>query len=234
MAPLALVASPHPVGDGRGRRRLLLRPLARQRHRQRLPTDSGRVRVERRGDSAGTGLRGGRVDGRHRRAHLSAGEDRGARAHAAAARADLGALLPDDRRPQGGGLPVRRRRAPVPLHRWAARHAHPHRAAEPDQPRVRAGGLHRHRERARHDHDDDGLLRGGGAARQLARPAHDRLAAHGLPTGRVLLLLDLQRWLSGDRRPRCSSAGSRRGGRATPRCRPRRGAAWIPISSASA
>ena len=69
----------------------------------------------------------------------------GRRALAAAARAELGALLPDDRRPQGRGLPVRRRRAPLPLHRRAARHAHPHRAAEPDQPRLRAGHLHRHR-----------------------------------------------------------------------------------------
>ena len=47
----------------------------------------------------------------------------------------------------------------------------------PDQPRLRAGDLHRHRRRARHDHDDDGLVGRRRPARQLARPAHDRVAA---------------------------------------------------------
>ena len=53
----------------------------------------------------------------------------------------------------------------VPLHRRPAGHAHPDRAAEPDQPRLRSRDLHRHRRRARHDHDDDGLLGRDRAAR---------------------------------------------------------------------
>ena len=70
--------------------------------------------------------------------------------------------------------------------------ADPHRAAEPDQPRLRARHLHRDRLRARHDHDDDGVLGRRRPARQLARAAHDRLAPHGVPSRRGLLVLDLR------------------------------------------
>ena len=43
------------------------------------------------------------------------------------------------------GLAVRGRRAHLPLHRRPAGDADPHRAAQPDQPHLRAGHLHRHR-----------------------------------------------------------------------------------------
>ncbi len=140
-----------------------------------------------------------RLDGRHRRPQLPAGQDPRLRALAGAAREELGALLPHDRRPQGRRHAVRGRRPAVPLHGRPAGHAHPHRAAQPHQPRVRSGHLHRHRQRARHDHDDDGLVGRGRAARQLAGPPHDRLTAHGLPAHRGLLLLDLHGGLPGHR-----------------------------------
>ena len=68
--------------------------------------------------------------------------------------------------------------------------AHPYRAAQPDEPRLRPGNLHRVGRRARHHHDDDGLFPGRRTARQLSDPAHDRLSSHGLPTGRGVLVLD--------------------------------------------
>ena len=139
----------------------------------------------------GSRVGGHGVDGRDRRAHLPAGQGARLRALPGTARDQLGPLLPHDRRPQGGRLAVRGRGPHLPLHRRLAGHAHPHRAVEPDQPRLRPGDLHRHRERARHDHDDDGVVRRRRASRELAGPADDRLTAHGLPTRRVLLVLDL-------------------------------------------
>ena len=110
-------------------------------------------------------VRGGRLAGRHRRPQLPAGQaPRHASPPPAVPEQQLGPLLPDDRRPQGGRAAVHGRGAPVPVHRRPAGHGHPHRAAQPDQPRLRARDLHRHGRRARHDHDDDGLV-GRGRAR---------------------------------------------------------------------
>ena len=131
------------------------------------------------------------LDGRHRCLQLPVGQGARLRALARSPAAELGALLPHDRRPQGRRDAVRRRGPAVPLHRRPARHAHPDGAAEPDEPRLRSRDLHRHRRRARHDHDDDGLLGRRGAPRELADPPDDRVTAHGLPPRRGLLVLDL-------------------------------------------
>ena len=196
LVALRLAAAAPAVGDRRRRPRLPDRPLARQRHRQRV--QPGAIeRAERRGDRARPLPRRRRLDDRHRRNALSAGQVGRAGAGTGAARKELGPLLPDDRGPQGRRLAVRGRSAHLPLHRRAAGDADPHRAAQSHHPHLRAGHLHRDRERARHDHDDDGLLGRGRTARQLARPADDRLASHGLPAGRGVLLLDLHGRLPG-------------------------------------
>ena len=219
--------------DGRGRRRLPHRPLARQRHRQRLPPGPGRRRRERRRGRPGSRVGGHGVDGRDRRAHLPAGQGARLRALPGTARVELGPLLQHDRRPQGGRLAVRGRGPHLPLHRRPAGHAHPHRAVEPDQPRLRPGDLHRHRERARHDHDDDGVVRRRRASRELAGPADDRLTAHGLPTRRVLLVLDLHGGIPRHPERPVLRRLSRPGGRATRRCRRRPHSAWTRTWSAS-
>ena len=184
------------LGGRRGRRRLPLRPLARQRHRQWLPADRWRLGGERRRHRPRARVGGRGLDGRHRGLHLPGGQDPRLRALPGTAPEELGALLQDDRRPQGGRLAVRGRRPHLPLHRWPAGHAHPHRAPEPDQPRLRARRLHRHRERARHDHDDDGVVRRRRATRELAHPSDDRLPADGLPPRGGILVLDFHGGIS--------------------------------------
>jgi hypothetical protein len=111
--------------------------------------------------------------------------------------------------------------------------AHPDRAPQPDQPRLRARDLHQHRRGARHHHDDDGVLGRRRAAGQLAGAAHDRQPPHGLSPGGGLLVLDLHGRLPVILTALPFSAASRPGGRATPRCRRRPQAGWTPIWSAS-
>ena len=196
-----MAAPEHPVGHRRRSGGLSHRPLAGQRHRKWLHAGTGH-RSERRRHRPRAVVGRGRMDGRHRCTELPAGQGPRVRALPTAAREELGALFPHDRRSQGRRLAVHRRGPPVPVHRWAPGDAHPHGAAQSDEPRVRAGHLHRNRRRARHDHDDDGLLGGRRAAGELADPAHDRLTAHGLSPRRGLLVLDLHGGLSGH--PECA------------------------------
>ena len=189
--PVGVAATQHTLGGRRRRGRLPLRPLARQRHRQRLHPDLGRLGAERRRHRARARVRCRRAGWPASAGSTTRWPRSSATSSPRTSREELGALLPHDRRPQGGRLAVRGRRPDVPLHRRPAGHAHPHRAAQPDQPRLRARHLHRHRERARHDHDDDGLVGRRRAARELARPAHDRFPADGLPPRRGVLVLDL-------------------------------------------
>ena len=198
MAPLGVAPSERALGHRRRCDRVPHRPLAGQRHRQRLHTGSEH-RPERRCHRARPVVRGGGMDGRNRRARTTRWPRSSGTSSPPTSRAELGALLPHDRRPQGRRDAVRRRRPVVPVHRWAPGHAHPHGVAQPDEPRLRTGHLHRHRRRARHDHDDDGLLGGGRTPGELADPPHDRLAAHGLSPCRGLLVLDLHGRLSGHR-----------------------------------
>ncbi len=226
-----MAAAQRLVGHGRRCRRVPDRALARQRHRQRLR--AGADQPERPGHRPRAVVGRGRVDGRHRVPELPAGQDARVRALTGTTPTQLGALLPHDRGPQGGRLAVRGRCPALPLHRRSPRHAHPHRAAQPDQSRLRPRHLHRAGGRARHDHDDDGVVGRRRAARQLAGPLDDRLPAHGLPPRGGLLVLDLHGRLPGDPRARCSSVASRPAGPGTHRCRPRRSGAWTPISSGS-
>ena len=227
MAPFALASAEHPVGHRRCRCWLSDRPLVGECHRQRLRAGPGHG-SERRRYGSRSHPRRNRLDDRYRRPELSVGQNRRDRALAATSRDELGPLFPHDRRPQGGRVAVRGWCARVSLHRWTLGHAHPHRAPESHQPCLRPGHLHRHSRRARDDHDDDGLLGCHWPSRELADPAHDRLATHGVPPGRSLLILDLHSRLPGHRRARSSSVGSRRGGPATPPCRRRQPEAWTP------
>ena len=187
-----MAPSAHGVGDrGRGRR-VRDRPLARQRHRRQLHTGAEQ-RAEQRGHRHGAGLRCPRLDGGDRWAQLPARQDGGPRAVPSRARAELDAVLPHDRRPQGRRPAVHDRGPALLLHRRLVRHGDPHRTAEPYQPRVRTRDLHRAGLPARDDDDDDGVLGRGGAAGQLAHPPHDRRPADGLPEGRGVLVLDLRR-----------------------------------------
>ena len=175
----AVAATQHLGGPSSGRVvGYLHRALARQPHRQRLHQrcqDSGQNDVA---IVLGLSLRrrsaGWPVSGRSttRWPRSSAGASRPHRSEQSWTR-----YFRLHRRPQGRRAAVHGRRPPVPLHRRPAGHGHPHRAAEPDQPRLRSGDLHRHRQRARHDHDDDGVVGRRRAARELAGPPHDRRPA---------------------------------------------------------
>ena len=74
LAPLPVAAAERPVGDRRGRHRVPHRPLAGQRHRQRLHPGPGHG-PERRRHRARPLPGRRRLDGRHRRPELPAGED---------------------------------------------------------------------------------------------------------------------------------------------------------------
>ena len=168
-----------------------LRPLAGQPHRRRLP---GRAehRPEQRRHGPRARLRRGRLARRHRRAQVPA--DQAVGREPAPAVPDTSWTryfkMTEDHKVVGlqytvgvliffftGGLFAMLIRTEL---------------LSPTNPHLRARGLHRDRLRARHDHDDDGDVGRRRHARQLARPAHDRLAPHGVPARRGLLVLDLR------------------------------------------
>ena len=137
------------------------------------------------------GIRGGRLAHRHRRAQVPAAQDGRARARAVELPTRAGRGTSDDRGPQGRGPAVHHRRPDLLLHRRPARDAHPHRAPQPEDPRLRPGVYIA----IVSEHGTIMMMMATsvvvGTARQLAGPAHDRLASHGLPTGRGVLVLDL-------------------------------------------
>ena len=178
------------MGDRRGGHWLSRRPLVGQRHRQRVRQRAGK-RSKRCGDCPRALLGRRWLDRWHRCPQLPLHQDAGPRTRTSGARAELGALFPHDRRSQGGRAAVHRRRSPLPLHRRHLGHDDQDRAPLADDPRLRARHLHPNRRRARHHHDDDGLVGRGRTARQLVGAADDWVAAHGLPTYRGLLVLDL-------------------------------------------
>ena len=116
----------------------------------------------------------------------------------ASSRDELGPLLPHDRGPQGGRAAVHGRGPPVPLHRRPAGHADPHRAAQPDRATSSAPGP------TSPSSSEHGTIMMMMASSAVVGPLGNWLVplmigvtAHGLPTRRGLLVLDLHGGLPG-------------------------------------
>ena len=212
----------------------VLRLLARRRHRGRLPR-RGQQRREQRRRRARPRLRGRRLARRgSARSRTRSSSSSGASPRRSVPDAQLDAVLQDDRRPQGRRAAVHDRRAHLLLHRRPLRDGDPHRAAEPD---ATTSSIRASTSRSSREHGTIMMMMATsvvvGSLRQLARAAHDRLAAHGVPERRGVLVLDLRGRLPRDPDRTLPRRLPDRVDGLRAAADPSRRRAWTPTSSAS-